>query len=323
MIVSGLGIFAAVRFVQSEGFRIKADEQLKQGHAEEAILLYTKAQAAFPLRRDVQNDIEGARLILESDLNYIQFYSIGAQIQAQPPISELPVKRSLKAGELFVPILMYHHIGVNPKPGDPVWAALYITPESLENEFTYLDSHNFHVITLDELYSALSQGQSLPENPVVLTFDDGYRSFFDSAYPVLKKHNMKAIDFVITGAVGASAYLTWDEILQMDKSGLIQFGAHTRHHPNLPDLSQSLITEEIKGSKADLESHLGKKIDWFAYPYGSYNNFAISVVKDAGFKGAVSTIYSNIQTKDSLFLLPRIMANGMYGLDNFIMRVSR
>lgn len=319
----GVGMVVSARFVQSEIYKNEGDKLIKEGNPEEAILVYKKALDFFPFRKDIVDSLEGAHLIIESDLKYVQFYQVGPEFQVQPPLIELPKYKAPKEGQLFVPILMYHHIRENPMPNNPVWAALHITPGFLDQQLTYLETHNFHVITLDDLYDALQNGKTLPENPIILTFDDGYRTFYTNAFPLLKKHNMKAINFVITQGVGASAYLTWDEILEMDRSGLIQFGAHTRHHANLPDLSQSSIIEEIKGSKADLESHLHKRIDWFAYPYGSYNDFAISVVKEAGFKGAVSTIYGPIQSKDSLFLIHRIMANGRYGLDNFIMRVSK
>ncbi len=315
--------FGLARFAQSEDYKRKADKLIKEGKPEEAILLYNKALDAFTFRKDVIDSLEGAHLIIESDLKYVQFYQVGPELQVQPPISELPKYRAPKEKELFVPILMYHHIRENPHPENIVWQTLHISPKFLDEELNYLETHNFHVIGLDDLYEALTSGKALPENPIVLTFDDGYRSFYENAFPLLKKHNMKAIDFVITQGVGASAYLTWDEIAEMDRSGLIQFGAHTRHHANLPDLSHNSIIEEIKGSKADLESHLHKKIDWFAYPYGSYNDFAISVVEEAGFKGAVSTIYGPIQSKDNLFLMHRIMANGRYGLDNFVMRITR
>ncbi len=320
----GVGIIVGARFIQSEDYKIKADKLLKGGNADEAILLYKKALDAFPLRTDLQDDINGARLIAESELRYVQFYDIGpAEFQREPPVSELPKIGPLKKEEVFVPILMYHHIRENPHPDNPVWAALHITPAFLDQQLTYLETHGFHIITLDDVYAAIFEGKTLPEKPVVLTFDDGYRTFYENAFPLLKKHNMKAINFVITQGVGASAYLTWDEIAEMDKSGLVEFGAHTRHHPNLPDLSRGSQVDEIKGSKADLEAHLNKKIDWFAYPYGSYSDFAITVVKEAGFKGAVSTIYGPIQSKDSLFLMHRIMVNGRYGLDNFTARVTR
>src|SRR5205823_416252 len=121
----------------------------------------------------------------------------------------------------------------------------------------------------------------------------------------------------------APAYLTWDEIVEMDKSGLIEFGAHTRHHANLPDLSQAAMVDEVEGSKKDLEEHLNKPILWFAYPYGGYNNLVMAEVQKSGFVGAVSTIYGAGQSKDKLFLEPRIMVDGRYSLADLVAHIGK
>src|SRR5258708_31668204 len=179
---------------------------------------------------------------------------------------------------------MYHQIRVNPNPSDPVLAALSVTPQQLEQQLAYFKNHNFQTITLDELSDALDGKISLPINPIILSFDDGYRNFYENAFPLLKKYNSKAVQFVITGVADNKPYLTWNEITEMDKSGLVEFGAHTRHHPNLPDIPRATIVDEIKGSKLDLEQHLKKRVNWFAYPYGSYSEFIMQTVRDAGFK---------------------------------------
>src|SRR5574340_118921 len=229
----------------------------------------------------------------------------------------------LKPNELFVPILMYHHIRENPKPGDLVYDVLNVNSRQLDEQLNYFAAHNYHTVTLGDLSRALNGKTRLPENPVILTFDDGYRNFYENAFPLLKKYKMKAIMFIITSVVGSSPYLTWDQIKEMDKSGLVEFGAHTMHHPNLPDISQEMEKEEIIGSKKDLESHLKKPVIWFAYPYGSYSNIIIKTVKDAGFAGAVSTIYGAIQNKDNFYLMPRIGVDGRFTLSNLSRRIKQ
>ncbi|HSX19412.1 MAG TPA: polysaccharide deacetylase family protein [Candidatus Saccharimonadales bacterium] len=303
--------------------RKQGDAAVQNGNTEEAIVAYERAHDAFPLRQDIVRDLEGARLIFQSDLDYGQIYDIKSDIQEQPPVSQLPQAIQLKPNELYVPILMYHHIRINPKPGDPVWAALNVTAEQLDAQLQFLSTNNFHTITLDDLNGALNGKETLPENPIILTFDDGYRTFYDNAFPLLKKYNMKATEFVITQAVDASAYLTWDQILEIDKSDLVQFEAHSRHHPNLPSLSQASIIDEIRGSKEDLESHLKKPANWFAYPYGSYNDFVVKTVRDANYTGAVSTIYGSVQSSNNLFLLNRIMVDGRYSVNDLEKRIKR
>lgn len=307
---------------QSEVKRHQADSLLAQGKANEAIATYQLAQKLFPLRTDLAAAIAGARLVAESAADYAQIGQFMGEMQTAPNLNRLP-KVTLKENEVFVPILMYHHIRVNPRPSDPIWAALNVSPDQLEQQLYYLNSHGFRSITLDELTQSLQSKIPLPTKPIVLTFDDGYRNFYTTAFPLLKKYDIKAVQFVITQVVDNAQYLTWDEIKEMDRSGLIQFGAHTQHHLNLPDFDNAIIAQEIRGSKTDLESHLGKPISWFAYPYGSYNNFAIQTVKDAGFKGAVSTIYGVAQSQETVYLAPRIMINGRFTLDNISYRIEQ
>lgn len=308
-------------YYQSSLLKKQADDLIKFGKAAEAMQLYEKAQKIFPLRTDIADDIEGAKLILSSNNDYGNITDF-AELQIPPPLSNLPAI-VLAPNELFVPVFMYHHIRINPRPNDPVWAALNVSPDQLDQQLFYLNAHNYHTITLDELSDVLDGKISLPKNSIILTFDDGYRNFYENAFPLLKKYHMKAVQFVITQVVGIPAYLTWDQIIEMDKSGLVEIGAHTRHHPNLPDLSAVDIVDEIKGSKIDLEQHLKHQVNWFAYPYGSYSPFIIQTVKDAGFKGAASTVYGTNQSKDNLYLFPRIMIDGRFSVDNIAKRIQQ
>lgn len=321
IIVLFLACLVAWSYYKSQQLKTNADSLLKFGDATEAIALYKEAQNIFPLRWDIGDDIAGAELIVKSNQDYDQITEF-AEIQESPSLSSLP-STILAPNELFVPIFMYHHIRVNPKPGDPIWAALNVSPSQLDEQLSYLSNHNYHTMTLDELLEALDGTIPLPQNPIVLTFDDGYRNFYENAFPLLKKYHMKAVQFVITQVVGFQAYLTWDQITEMDKSGLVEIGAHTRHHPNLPDLSQAAIVDEIKGSRMDLQQHLKHTVSWFAYPYGSYSSFIIQTVKDAGFKGAASTIYGTNQSKDNMYLFPRIMVDGRFSLDNIVRRIHK
>lgn len=320
-VITGLILVICFFYYQSNLIKNNADILLKYGDVQEAINLYKRAQALFPLRGDIDESISGANLILTSKADYESIVEF-AELQTPPPISSLPTTK-FRPDELFIPILMYHHIRTNPMPNNPVWANLNVSPDKLNQQLYYFFTHNYHAITLNQLFDAVTGKTNLPNNPVVITFDDGYRNFYENAFPLLKKYNMKATEFVITQVVGIPAYLTWNQILEMDKSGLVEIGAHTRHHPNLPDLSQQEITNEIKGSKQDLETHLGHPIEWFAYPYGSYSDFIIQSVKDAGFKGATSTIYGVAQSKDNIYLLQRIGVDGRFSLSELVRRIQQ
>lgn len=307
-------------YQQSEQLEKQGDTLIEIGQPAEAIVFYKKAQLVFPMRGDLKDDIAGAQLILQSKNDYDSITEF-SEIQTPPRLSNLP-STQLAPNELFVPILMYHHIEINPRPYDPIYAALFVSPDQLDQQLSYLLTHNYHPISLDELSSALDGRDVLPVNPIVLTFDDGYQSFYDNAFPLLKKYHMKAVEFVITQVEDYPAYLTWKEIVELDKSGLVEIDAHTRHHPNLPDLSHAAIIDEIKGSKKDIEQHIKHPINWFAYPYGSYSPFIIQTVKNAGFKGATSTIYGTNQSNNTIYLAPRIMVDGKFSLDNIARRIQ-
>lgn len=309
-------------YMKSQELKKKGDDLVNSGDLSTAIFYYKEAYNLFPLNQSINDDINAAELRFNSEIEYSRIINFDySEVQTLPSLENIaPVQ--LKDGEVFVPILMYHHIRVNPKPNDPVWASLNVTPDLLNSELNYLSTNGFHVISLDDLYAVLN-GEPLPSKPIVLTFDDGYSNFFETAYPLLKKYNMKATEFVITEVETAPAYLSWGQIEEMSKSGLIDFGAHTQHHPFLTSLSQATARREITVSKSELETHVGKPVRWFAYPYGSYNDFVVNETKNAGYVGAVTTNYGAVISKDKLFLLPRIMADGRFTLDEFARRIQQ
>src|SRR5260221_3515829 len=166
-------IVGLVQYHQSNLVKYRADALLKYGNAQDAIALYKQAQGIFPLRWDLSEDITGAQLVLRSTEDYGRIADF-AELQQLPSLSALPSKQ-LNPNQLFVPVLMYHHIRVNPRPNDRVWAALHVSPHQLDAQLAYLAAHNYHTITLDELWDGLNGKISLPPNPIVLSFDDGYR----------------------------------------------------------------------------------------------------------------------------------------------------
>lgn len=306
----GLTIYGVYRFQQSSMFMKRGNQALLQGKIHEAKEYYDKAHDAFPYRPAASKVLEGLNIFNETNETY------STKVPQEPPTgTPSPQPTGLPLREVKVPILMYHHIQTNPLPLNLTWAALFVSPKQLNDQLEYLNSHNYHTVTLDDVTSALDGKTILPPNPVVLTFDDGYQSFYDNAYPLLKKYNMKGINFIITDVVGSGVYLTWNEIKTMDKSGLVSFGAHTKHHPFLTAISNILAKEEISGSKTELEKQLKKPIKWFAYPYGDYNKQIIDLVKTAGYTGAVTTVFGSLQTKDTLFIMPRVMVDGRYTIE--------
>lgn len=198
-------------------------------------------------------------------------------------------------------VLNYHKI-------DDMNISLSVRPADFERQMRYLVEQNFHAITPQEMYAALVEGAELPENPVLITFDDGYLDNYTNAYPILKKYGLKATIFVITGFMdrGQPGYFTWGQAAEMEASGLINIESHTVTHSSLTDLNEEQMQREIKVSKADIERRLGKQVEFLAYPTGTYNLHIAALVKEAGYKGAFTVKYGNVDQASNLFALERV-----------------
>ncbi len=217
----------------------------------------------------------------------------------------------------YVPILMYHHVLPADQAKNIGASNLNVPPDIFRQQIDYLIGKGYQIIGLDELLPMIAEG-ILPVKPVVLTFDDGYRDFYDNVFPVLKEKNVKATSFVITQFAGGDRYLLWSQINELAGSGLVLIGDHTLNHPWLSKLDKSQETNQIVSAKNILAQNTGKIINLFAYPYGSGNDNAKSVLKENGFLGAVTTIPGTTQCVGLPYDLQRIRVGGSslskYGL---------
>ncbi len=203
-----------------------------------------------------------------------------------------------------VPILMYHDFGSSANEGDP----LAVTPDRFEEQMAYLKKHDYKVISLDALVDGIREGKKFPFKTVVITIDDGNKTNYTYAYPILKKYGFPAIIFLPTNRIEVNKkYLTWAEIKEMSRNG-ISFGSHTKEHLVLSRLTdQNTLWDEIAGSKAMIEQSAGIPVLYFSYPIGVFTQQIKDLVKEAGYKAAVTTNrgkdYSN--TRD-LYELHRV-----------------
>ncbi len=219
----------------------------------------------------------------------------------------LPNERAMK-----VPILLYHYVSVANKD-DVQRNGLSTPPGVLDQQLALLSTNGFTTISLDEMAAAFSGQITMPQKPVILSFDDGYADFYTNAVPLLRKYNMKAMAFIPTGLIGGGSYMTWGQIEELSKSANVTFGAHTIHHVFLPKSLPSVSTTEILESKDILEKHVGYRVNWFAYPYGAFNEQVVSEVKSAGFIGSVTTLPGVWQYQSRFFYVPRYRAGTRLG----------
>ena len=221
-----------------------------------------------------------------------------------------------------VPIFYFHYIGYNANPKDTLRTALSITPDNFEKMLIFITQNGYTPITLDTLYDALYGRETLPSKAIVLTFDDGYIDFYVNAYPLLRKYNIKATAFIATGLVDQAPYVHWEQIKEMDQSGLISIEAHSVTHPELTKLSQTQIEWEITQSKQMLENYLNHPVHFFAYPYGLSNTTIQEAVKNANFFAAVGTWNGDTESEGTLFDMPRISDPGSMSVLEFENRLT-
>ena len=198
-----------------------------------------------------------------------------------------------------VMVLNYHKI-------DNTFISLAVRPDDFEAQMKYLSENGYHTISPDELYDSLAGTGELPENPVLITFDDGYVDNYTNAYPILKKYGFKATIFVITSFLGKDKnYMTWDQARELDANG-ISIESHTVDHKSMTDLTDEQLRMELVESKKKAEKELGHPVEYMAYPTGTYNLHIAEMVKEAGYKAAFTIKYGNVDKASNIYALERV-----------------
>jgi peptidoglycan/xylan/chitin deacetylase (PgdA/CDA1 family) len=189
-----------------------------------------------------------------------------------------------------VPILMYHEIAQPTQ----THSRLAVSPENFAAQLGYLRSAGFTTLTAAELSARLAVGtRPLPDRPVVLTFDDGYADFHRRAMPVLAQHGFTATLFVTTGweqdpdlrRFAPGRMLNRTQLAEVAAAG-IEVGGHTRSHPQLDQLPEPLVREELRASKRWLEDEIGLAVPGLAYPFGYSSPLVRRVAREAGYRYA-------------------------------------
>lgn len=229
------------------------------------------------------------------------------------------VPTSVQAASLRVPILMYHYIANNPKSQDVQRNVLSVAPDKFEAQMDYLSKNGFQPITLDTLYGIFNKQVTAPQKPVVLTFDDGYIDFYTIAFPILRRFNFYAVSFIPTSLVGGGYYMNWDQIKEIQSSGLVTFESHTVTHANLAGLGYQAVLKQMVDSKNILQSQTGYPVNFVAYPYGISNANVQKAAKEAGFVGGLGTWLGKASGPG--INLPRIRVSGAWSLKEFASRL--
>ena len=182
-------------------------------------------------------------------------------------------------------ILMYHRVN------NHIRKELSVKEEDFKRQMEYLKRKNYKVITMDDAVRMI-RNREIKGKYIVLTFDDGYEDFYTNAWPVLKQHGFLSTVYIVPGYVetsmifpwdqdiGESRLMNWEQIIELNKSRLVNFGSHTQHHFDLDKLDERCVEYELETSKQIIEDKLGCEVRHFAYPRGIYAQSCERLVPD-------------------------------------------
>lgn len=283
-------------------------------------------------------------LSFESTANAASNHSITKSKELKA--AKIKLKKQQQMVKTKIPILMYHHLDEKNQNG------LIVNPTVFERQMQLLKDEGYTTITDHDL-SLFYQGKKLlPSKPVMITFDDGYYSNYQYAYPVLKKLNMKATIFLITDTIEhpvlhPSPYpkLNWDQVEEMNDSGLISFQSHTNdlhqsiegqrnegvilgptktmgRYESMKQYEQRVLTD-LAVSKTLIEKHTGKPVISFSYPFGSYSSDSERLIKQAGFKISYTTDFGYNKKSEGPYLLKRVNVHGNASAEHILVLMDK
>jgi polysaccharide deacetylase len=196
-------------------------------------------------------------------------------------------------------ILVYHRFD------DSRHTSTDISIKNLREQFEYFKNNGYEVVKLSKLVDALNSGEEIPDNWIVITVDDGYKSFYDKALSVFKEYNYP---FALMLYVEASAnkygdYLDFDQIKELETYG--EIGYHSYAHPRMTKLSDEALREDFQKGVETFEKHMGYKPKFFAVPYGEIDSRVVKLAKEFGFLALLNQNSGAVSDKSDVFDLYR------------------
>jgi peptidoglycan/xylan/chitin deacetylase (PgdA/CDA1 family) len=209
-----------------------------------------------------------------------------------------------------VPILCYHQIrdykSTDGKIGKP-----YIVPVAVfRDQMQALADSGYHTILPDQLVDYLESGKQLPQNPVMITFDDTRLDQYTAALPALDKHGFKAAFFIMTVSLGRPGYMSKDQVKALASQGHT-IGSHTWDHKNVKKYTDEDWSVQVEKPSSQLQLITGKPVKYFAYPFGLWNKQAIAGLRKFNFKG-VFQLADARDEQDPMYSIRRIIVPGSW-----------
>lgn len=228
-----------------------------------------------------------------------------------------------------VPVIIYHHLAPEPEVGNPS----VVTTAEFQQQMAWLQAAGFQPITTGELGAWLEQQAPLPPRPVLVSFDDGYQSNYELAYPILKEMHWKATLFLVTSKVGRTPgkypYVTWEQLTEMTQSQVFEVQAHAHNgHQEIDGTpayilwSEEEIRQDLQAIQQELTSHNLPAATALAYPYGAYDAETIQAATTVGLKWAFTGGYNFVRQGDAPLTLKRLSVTPGYDQCHFLALVT-
>ena len=229
---------------------------------------------------------------------------------------------STEAGGEGVTVLIYHRFGEDKYP------STNIAVDRFSEQLEFLKKNNYQVIPLEQLVHSLQGGSRLPDRAVVITIDDGYRSVYTQAWPVLKKYGYPFTVFVYTQNTENKHwnYMTWDQIKEMKAAG-VDFQNHGFDHAHMAFKPSEMNLDEYKAwIRADLavstgimSEELKERPRFFAVPYGEYNKVVLDEIRSFGYEAILLQDPGSVGKDTDPFAIPRepILGNEWATMQHF------
>tara|TARA_A100001234_G_scaffold219076_1_gene229194 strand:- start:1140 stop:2177 length:1038 start_codon:yes stop_codon:yes gene_type:complete len=200
--------------------------------------------------------------------------------------------------------IMYHRFNENKYPSTNIRIEIFLEHLKLIKD---LDYNFIHANDFKKNFG-IAKGRK----KILLTIDDGFKSFYDSAWPYLKKEKIPFILFVSTEPVGKKGYMTWDQIKEIEREDFVVIGHHSHTHEYLIEKSDAEFIEDIKKANSIFQNKLGYIPDLFSYPFGEYSEFMRNYASK-NFSFAFGQHSGVIDVNKEKFQLPRFPINENYG----------
>jgi peptidoglycan/xylan/chitin deacetylase (PgdA/CDA1 family) len=220
-----------------------------------------------------------------------------------------------------IPVLCYHQFTEESESKNK----MVVTRAEFERQMDYLATNNYQVLALSELGSFLDGKKELPIKSVVITIDDGYKSYLEVAYPILKKYDFPSTMFVYPDFIGAGPALKWRDVKFLSKTPLVDIQSHSKTHDSLSPLPLgesdkdylSRLKVEVEGAEKILSSRTKQRINHFAYPYGNSSLEIVKLLQQNDYELAVTVHKGSNPAFSAPFLLHRTMIYGGDSLNTF------